>query len=153
MVGVPPFCALHAIPLTRRRGNAQPRPTDLAYELPIDFDPYAAPDPADLLIASPVPAATMLDFLSSSTPSRLQSPLAIDMASMPDFADTHLEFRQSVDLMPDRSRPVGKGHTRYDSIDAALAGPDPGAELSLEEFGKRRHKEWLAGRNSISVPA
>ncbi|WRT65002.1 uncharacterized protein IL334_001943 [Kwoniella shivajii] len=36
-------------------GDAQPRPTDLSYDLPIDFDPYAILDDQEMLLASSVP--------------------------------------------------------------------------------------------------
>ncbi|WVQ69006.1 uncharacterized protein L199_007218 [Kwoniella botswanensis] len=167
-------------------GDAQPRPTDLSYDLPIDFDPYAEPDDQELLMAvtSPRHAAAggtssntrsaLTDFFGESRSSSRESgvnanaPLPImeeEIDALPDLVqpDDQLEEEEESDNDNDNKsdtlikspnlsssasaakRPKYKHNTRSNStlIIPGITDFEGSEDLSLEELGKRRHREWL----------
>lgn len=104
----------------KSRGDAPPRSTDLAYDLPLDFDPYAIVDPDDVVYA-PVRRP---DLLSHS----------VDQGA-PPTSPVHL---------PDLPDPTVKAEERkHKSWDGQIR-----TEETLEEIGRRRHREWLESKRN-----
>ncbi|TYJ54280.1 hypothetical protein B9479_005039 [Cryptococcus floricola] len=131
-------------------GDAPPRPTDLAFELPADFDPYALLDESELMVggasgmggAHPKAGSALVDLLGASSSS----------------SGTPITSGPSYDSLPDFN--VNLASPVEDSIKAKevkskqrMGGLIPGIEsiegaegMTLEELGRRRHREWLASR-------
>lgn len=148
-------------------GDALPRSTDLSYLLPADFDPFAPPGADEFF--SPAPSSTLADILgspvqilSSQPTSALPSPTDIldDIYAMPDLVtETPLHERPEPGSEPTTPRAaltnmgISQAWTEHarKSISAQGGGDplhDPPGEpvLSLEEVGRKRHEEWLAGQ-------
>lgn len=135
-------------------GDAPPRPTDLAYTLPEEFDPYAEPDPG-ALITSPTPPS-LADVLASSVPGRVGGTTAQtegmeEILGMPDL------------IPPDMPQPLSTQSAGRDPTNHSVSGfwterarqsisagqtseGDTGGigQLTLEQVGRKRHEEWLA---------
>lgn len=123
------------------RGDAPPRYTDLAYELPEDFDPYALPDPDDLMntttvAAGPIQSAglggsALTEFFAANASPQNTRADAVDLLPLPDLVETPLSEHGSPMIPSPR---IG-GLERYGIIEEE--------GLTLEEIGRKRHKEWL----------
>ncbi|WVR04453.1 hypothetical protein IAU60_001456 [Kwoniella sp. DSM 27419] len=152
-------------------GDAPPRPTDLAYELPADFDPYALPDDADLLAAASSPrpgggsgggrASSLADFFggSSHTPPPATpacGPLTEEAYTLPDLISTDPE---TVSEHEGELDSAVVSPTIAQGAGMARRGVIPGIEyegaeeMTLEELGKKRHRDWLESRMAQGVTA
>ncbi|WWC87132.1 uncharacterized protein L201_002018 [Kwoniella dendrophila CBS 6074] len=184
-------------------GDAQPRPTDLSYDLPIDFDPYAVPDDQELLLAASAAATngtsvprrngggdssnnnnnlrtnnTLSDFFGESRITRASSSntngdsnsqlpaMEEEIDALPDLIQPYassslgedqdgvseIDNKSSTDQdqiikSPNLSRSniVAPPQTSIPGIDIQIDTEEP---LTLEEIGKRRHREWLENQRS-----
>ncbi|OCF38651.1 hypothetical protein I317_07572 [Kwoniella heveanensis CBS 569] len=155
-------------------GDAPPRPTDLSYDLPIDFDPYAIPDDVELLAAASVPrgpvpitdsngrkgSSALASFFADSRASPVPgqesatgavhaSPMQVanedEIYAVPDLVEARDDLSEA-DVKSDGvvSPRLLQGVVR------AIPGIDvDGAEeLTLEELGQKRHREWLESRRA-----
>ncbi|WVW78711.1 hypothetical protein I302_100671 [Kwoniella bestiolae CBS 10118] len=150
-------------------GDAQPRPTDLSYDLPIDFDPYAEPDDQELLLAASIPrggnttnnnsgAATrsaLADFFGESRTSSNERtpPLPImeeEIDALPDLVRTEENEEQDniVVQSPNMSKPRLNNRSNSTLVIPGITDFQGSEDLSLEELGKRRHREWLESQRS-----
>lgn len=151
--------------LTIIRGEAPPRATDLAYELPIDFDPYALyqDDPSN----HPVPA---LDHRTSDAPSSSSTPAPatgtpqLTVPPPPTIGTAPIgsstpATTNSISSVPPAQAPVAAPNSNSNPGATAKAGGwdavlnldafrTDGEEVSLEELGRRRHQEWLMSQRS-----
>ncbi|WVQ76844.1 hypothetical protein IAR50_006518 [Cryptococcus sp. DSM 104548] len=133
-------------------GDAPPRPTDLAFELPGDFDPYALLDESDLTVggasgmggANPnAGSSALVDLLGESSSSSSATPPASGKSydSLPDFnlnlASPVEEFKKAKEA--NSKQRIGVLIPGIESIEGAEG-------MTLEELGRRRHQEWLASR-------
>lgn len=120
------------------RGKANPRDTDLAYELPIDFDPYARVEDDSPKTPAPTP------------PENSSDPLAA--AAAPKPTDTGLMVTTSNDTSGSGPVTIERRIMKVNDWDAALnlgAFKNEGEEeVSLEELGRRRHQQWLESRKA-----
>ena len=120
------------------RGEAAPRTTDLAYELPIDFDPFArleddAPDhPA------PTPQEDTVDPLAAATAPKAEGTGLIVTTSN----------SSSVSGPAAAQRRVIKVNTWDAALNLDAFKKDGEEEVSLEELGRRRHQEWMESRKA-----
>nr|XP_031857435.1 uncharacterized protein CI109_007162 [Kwoniella shandongensis]KAA5524507.1 hypothetical protein CI109_007162 [Kwoniella shandongensis] len=137
-------------------GDAPPRPTDLAYDLPIDFDPYAIPDDNDLMAAAAAGprgrTPALSDFFNESSPSRGTPPSPVleeEMANLPDLIDASNSDTGHTDgiASPDSSH-SGAAKQRTGSYIPGLEEIEGAEEMTLEELGKKRHQEWLQSRRA-----
>jgi len=120
------------------RGEAAPRSTDLAYELPYDFDPYARveDEPPTQAKPTPSPHENKADPLDAATATK---PIGTNLNTTPSN---------------DSSGPlaVQRRVIKVNTWDAALnldAFKKEGEEeVSLEELGRRRHQEWMESRKA-----
>lgn len=119
--------------LTRDRGEAAPRCTDLAYELPIDFDPYAlVTDEPSQSRPQASPASQRSDPLHATIGIDQTGRIA-PAAGSNDDANT-------------ASRRVIKVNAWDTALNLDAFKKDGEEEVSLEELGRRRHQEWLESR-------
>ena len=135
------------------RGDAPPRPADLAYELPIDFDIYALPDSAMgglgaygvgvAAVAGGGGGIGLSDFFAqtAATPAAGHQslvngshagPVLDESSALPDLIETHAEFD-----------PVEIGSTTAPVAFTTDSTLQDCREMSLMELGKKRHREWL----------
>jgi len=126
------------------RGDALPRISDLAYDLPLDFDPYALPDIDDLPNSTTSSSRPLAELFSSSTTTSplVPSPVPDDIYNMPDLVEAGAmsEGGHSDPPTSPRFREEGEGVGK-------------GTGLTLEEIGKRRHQEWVESRRGRVVRA
>ncbi|WWC59214.1 uncharacterized protein I303_101764 [Kwoniella dejecticola CBS 10117] len=154
-------------------GDAQPRPTDLSYDLPIDFDPYAVPDDQELLIAASIPRggqsrSALTDFFGETRIIRKQGAgagpapgagastggvpiMEEEIDALPDLinnsedqeldADNNSEIDNKSDTI--KSPTLSRGRSTMTIPGMNDLPTTAGEELTLEELGKRRHREWL----------
>ena len=119
----------------------------MAYELPIDFDPYAIPTEMELASGGGG-GGGLASFFSDSHDSQAHPVLAPpdEIYDVPDLQFDTARDGSSSPLSPVRT------HTP-----PSAATPDPlgleafkivGNEMTLEEIGRKRHQEWLASRNA-----
>ncbi|WVQ97864.1 hypothetical protein IAU59_004980 [Kwoniella sp. CBS 9459] len=164
-------------------GDAPPRPTDLSYDLPLDFDPYAIPDDVELIAAaslprSPVPIAgsngrKASSGLASFFADSRASPVPGQEGPVPGSAGVHAspvpvaanedEIYALPDLVEARddgseadAKSEGVVSPRLSQgIARAIPGIDvEGAEeMTLEELGQKRHREWLESRRADGIAA
>jgi hypothetical protein len=150
------------------RGDAPPRSTDLAYELPPDFDPYAPPDPEELLQTTPEANPFTTFLLSSSgghgsgNGSGSETPASVPpgVYAMPDLVDVGSDRGSdgpslfSPHSQPGRTRrtdstPSEAASQMHGAVVAQAWGVEQGGtEMTLEEIGRKRHEEWLASRRA-----
>ncbi|WVF70019.1 hypothetical protein IAT40_004805 [Kwoniella sp. CBS 6097] len=156
-------------------GDAPPRPTDLSYDLPIDFDPYAIPDDVDLLAAASVPrgpvpiangggrgqTSALANFFADSSDSSTPGSTGVHASPVP--AATEDEIYAVPDLVEARDD-LSEADAKSDgvvspSLTQGIARAIPGIdvegaeELTLEELGQKRHREWLESRRAGGVGA
>ena len=133
----------YSLVTTGRRGDAPPRPSDLAYDLPADFDPYASPPFDDLTLSAAAAGRPLADFFAS------HSPIASlgEELSTPRMGSVYNMPYNMPDLMDARAL-SDEGH--LDTPMALRAGAE-GKGLTLEEIGKRRHLEWVESRRAEGV--
>lgn len=136
-------------------GDAPPRPSDLAWELDIDFDPYAEPSLSDLAQGgsggggggggglAAFFSSTKNPSTGSDTPSGPVSEAMYDV-TLPELqTDTGSDVSKSPISPLTQSRvDTPPTHTKADPLGLAAFKTD-GTELTLEEIGRRRHQEWL----------
>ncbi|OXB37268.1 hypothetical protein J007_03017 [Cryptococcus neoformans] len=148
-------------------GDAPPRVTDLAYELPDDFDPYAIPDESELIIAAAAAggapsghhtghSSSLADFFggeaNANTGANGYSILPSRRESSQETGDTY-DSLPDFDIAPSLSD-VTRISTPVETAKNKLSGGIlPGIEnirgaegMTLEELGRKRHQEWLANR-------
>jgi hypothetical protein len=139
------------------RGEAPPRSTDLAWELPLDFDPYALPDPSELqsTASSTIPNHTANHYLSTQddvdplytelAEDGILSSTSLTNASTPQMQSRPIPSRQvsSSSYMNRSRRPTVIGPGGGDALDLSAFVSQEDEGLSLEEIGKRRHLEWV----------
>ncbi|WVN85221.1 uncharacterized protein L203_100366 [Cryptococcus depauperatus CBS 7841] len=142
-------------------GYAPPRPTDLAYELPDDFDPYAIyeePDPA-------VAACTGFSLHSDHVPSNVIGKLAVTNSSIDG---SKRDEKEAHSVLPDLKVLVTSSENNYSengretAIDLASRSriqalfpdleiiPQGAEDMTLKELGRRRYQEWLASRAAVT---
>lgn len=145
------------------RGDAPPRVTDLAYELPDDFDPYAIPDESELIIAAAAAgggssghytghSSSLADFFGGEANANGYSILPSRRESSQETEDTY-DSLPDFDIAPSLSD-VTRISTPVETAKNKLSGGIlPGIEnirraegMTLEELGRKRHQEWLADR-------
>lgn len=131
------------------RGDAPPRVTDLAYELPIDFDPYAIPTEMDLGSGGGA-GGGLASFFSDSRGSQCHhaTPVTDEIYEIPLLDPQH---DADGSASPTRVSSV-RTHTPIMKPSAdpleLQAFKIEGRELTLEEIGRKRHQEWLASKNA-----
>ncbi|KIR29650.1 hypothetical protein I309_01134 [Cryptococcus deuterogattii LA55] len=155
-------------------GDAPPRVTDLAYELPDDFDPYAIPDESELIIAAAATgggsghltanSSSLADlFGGEASANASASAGANGYAILTSRRQSSQETGDTYDSLPDfditSSLPddITRISTPVEIVKNKLSGgllpaieDIQGAEgMTLEELGKKRHEEWLANRAAI----
>lgn len=160
------------------RGDAPPRVTDLAYELPDDFDPYAIPDESELIIAAAAAgggsghltanSSSLADLFRgeagvSASASTGAGANANGYAILASRRQSSQETGDTYDSLPDfditSSLPddITRISTPVEIVKNKLSGGLlPGIEdirgaegMTLEELGKKRHEEWLANRAAM----
>lgn len=118
------------------RGEAVPRSTDLAYELDIDFDPYARLEDDLPKTPGPTPQENTTDPLAAATAPKPMGTGLIVTTSNGSGSGPAADQRRM----------------KLNTWDAALnldAFKKEGEEeVSLEELGRRRHQEWLESRKA-----
>ncbi|KAK8846809.1 hypothetical protein IAR55_005897 [Kwoniella newhampshirensis] len=138
-------------------GDAPPRSTDLAYDLPIDFDPYAILDDSELMAAAAAGprgrGSALSDFFSDSVipkNGRTSTVLEEDMNNLPDLMDASASDGAHTDGMasPD---PSHLGKQRSGSYIPGMEEIEGAEEMTLEELGKKRHREWLESRRADGI--
>lgn len=122
-----------------------PRPLDLAYDLPLDFDPYARPDPDDPAMSTGPGGGSLplTEFLSASLMTYMgPMPVPDDIYNMPDLIEAGMGSESGhTDLLRSPYQAVGS--------EIGLNVPDEAPRsMTLEEIGKKRHEEWLRSRGS-----
>lgn len=157
-------------------GDAPPRVTDLAYELPDDFDPYAIPDESELIIAAAAAgggsghltanSSSLADLFrgeASASASAGAGANANGYAILASRRQSSQETGETYDSLPDfditSSLPddITRISTPVEIVKNKLSGGLlPGIEdirgaegMTLEELGKKRHEEWLANRAAM----
>ena len=129
--------------LMYHRGDAAPRPTDLAYDLPLDFDPYAVPDDTEVSMATTASyrGSSNLAAMFSESNGPDQSTESHNQPISHPLNDESTSTSPQVDIMclPDI------GGKDLLSLDAYRV---EGEDVSLEEIGKRRHREWVLSRRA-----
>lgn len=146
--------------------------TDLAYELPDDFDPYAIPDESELIIAAAAAGggsghltanSSSLADLFRGEASASASANANGYAILASRRQSSQETGETYDSLPDfditSSLPddITRISTPVEIVKNKLSGGLlPGIEdirgaegMTLEELGKKRHEEWLANRAAM----
>lgn len=121
-----------------KRGEAVPRTTDLAYELPIDFDPFArlednAPDHP-----SPSPQEKTVDPLAAATTFRPGANGLVVTNSNSSSGSGPATVQRRVIKVNDWDVAL--------NLDAFKKEGEE--EVSLEELGRRRHQDWLNSRKA-----
>jgi hypothetical protein len=106
------------------RGEAVPRATDLAYDLPYDFDPYALVDdePTSQLRPTPSPNENKPDPMLS-----VNNDLSTTLCNNSTAA----------------ARRVISVNAWDTALNLDAFKKEDEEEVSLEELGRRRHKEWV----------
>lgn len=114
------------------RGEAAPRSTDLAYELPDDFDPYALVEdvPASQQRPQPSPNSQKSDPMKN----------ALDGGA---GADGNTETSAAAE-----QRRIIKVNAWDAALNLNAFKKDGEEQVSLEELGRRRHQEWLESRKA-----
>jgi hypothetical protein len=116
------------------RGEAAPRSTDLAYELPNDFDPYARVEdgPPSQSRPTPSPQENKADPLDAATATK---PVGTDIST-------------TLSSDPTVQRRVIKINTWDAALNLDAFKKEGEEEVSLEELGRRRHQEWMESRKA-----
>ncbi|ODN75460.1 hypothetical protein L202_06599 [Cryptococcus amylolentus CBS 6039] len=131
-------------------GDAPPRPTDLAFELPADFDPYALLDESELMAggargiggAHPKAGSALVDLLgASSSSSGTPTTGGPSYDSLPDF---NVNLASPVED-PIKAKEV-KSKQRIEVLIPGIENIEGAEGMTLEELGRKRHQEWLASR-------
>ena len=125
--------------LTIGRGEAAPRSTDLAYELPIDFDPYA--------IVTDEPSSQSETRLQPSPASQRSDPLKAVIGIDPNGRIPGPTTGSNEEANA-ASRRVIKVNAWDTALNLDAFKKEGEEEVSLEELGRRRHQEWLASRKN-----
>lgn len=141
-------------------GDAPPRPTDLSWDLPEDFDPYAEPTAEELAQAGGGGGGGLASFFTDSKDSTSRqgtpvgpAPEGIYDVPLPKLQmDTDSEVSRSpvspMPIVPSReATPVPLTGTKADPLGLDAFRTD-GTELTLEEIGRRRHQEWLQSKQA-----
>jgi hypothetical protein len=119
------------------RGEAAPRDTDLAFELPFDFDPFARLEEESTKSPAPTPQENTTDPLAAATAPKPMGTGLIVTTSNGSGTGPVIEERRIM---------------KVNDWDAALnlgAFKKKGEEeVSLEELGRRRHQQWLESRKA-----
>ena len=120
---------------------------DLAYDLPLDFDPFARPDPDDLSMSTGPGGASLplAQFLSASAITSMgehSMPVPDDIYNMPDLVEASEGSECGhADLLRSPNQAVG-------IADGLSVPEEAGRRMTLEEIGKKRHEDWLQSRGS-----
>lgn len=120
------------------RGNAAPRSTDLAYELPIDFDPYA------IVVDEPVSQGTQGRGISPGK--QREDPLDAAGERKASEAGANSANDETASAAAGAQRRVIKVNAWDSALNLDAFKKEGEEEVSLEELGRRRHQEWLQSR-------
>ena len=119
------------------RGEAAPRDTDLAFEVPIDFDPYARIEDESPKSPAPTPQENTADPLATATaPKPMGTGLIVTTSNGSGTGPANEERR------------IMKVNDWDAALNLGAFKKEGEEEVSLEELGRRRHQQWLESRKA-----
>ncbi|KAK4689806.1 hypothetical protein P7C73_g286, partial [Tremellales sp. Uapishka_1] len=145
-------------------GDAPPRPTDLAYDLPDDFDPYLEPDADNPFSPPKTPGLGLKEFFGVplmplspidhfvdqeeiyAIPDLIDPSSLSDDGSEPPRSPRAMESTSRQELLGRKTRTRG-GETSDTLVGRYGSGLKGGmSQAEKLEVGKKRHRQWLDQR-------
>ena len=135
---------------TDSRGDGQPRQTDLSYEIPLEFDPYAIISDEELA-ASGAGGPSLASILGGTMPTtQSTTPIPEEVYDAVDLPDLQTHPADGTPPLVVSAKTVSASSNKSDPL-GLEAFRIEGKDMTLEEIGKRRHQEWLASRGQAGV--
>ena len=132
------FGEFYTLQVTETRGDAPPRPTDIQFELPADFDPSATPIPS----TQTETITALCDFLAEAPRQGLS------ISSVATSTATPIPASEIPSLQIPELQSV-------DALGQVKASPDQqsqGSDALLVE-GRRRYRAWIESNQTGTVGA